>query len=149
MTTINGTTGTAAVATVATASGNLYPFMTKAMIKARLLEEPDFMVESLLILHTLQTEHEQATRSTLNRNKMGFMSSHAVHGSRIAEKVKAGLAQGDCLGVVMATVLTVDDWAKVDSIAPRYTKQLAAYFRAREIAENPALAKVAALFSAG
>ena len=147
MTTIN-TTGAAAVATVS-GSGNLYPFMTKAMIAARLEEEPSFRVEALCILHTLQTEHEQATRSTLNRNKMGFMSSHAVHGSRIAEKVKAGLAQGDCLGVVMATVLTVDDWAKVDSIAPRYTKQLAAYFRAREIAENPALAKVAALFSAG
>ena len=149
MTTINGTTGTAAVATVATASGNLYPFMTKAMIKARLLEEPDFMVESLLILHTLQTEHEQATRSTLNRNKMGFMSSHAVHGSRIAEKVKNALTMGDGLGLAMATCLTIDDWAKIQTIVPRYTKQLAAYHRAKAIAEDPALKSAATAFSAG
>jgi len=117
-------------------SGNLYPFVTKATIKSQLETDPDFRVQAMAILHTLQTEHEQATKSTLNKNRQGFMSSHAVKGSKVAEKIKAG------------EKLTEEDWRVVDSIAPRYSRQLATYMRAKAIAENPALAQTAALFSA-
>ncbi|MGH9920388.1 MAG: hypothetical protein ACRD6W_16160, partial [Nitrososphaerales archaeon] len=117
-------------------SGNLYPFITKAQIRERLDNEPEFRLQAMAILHTLQTEHEQATKSTVTKNRQGFMSSHAVNGSRVAEKIKAGEA------------LTDEDMVVVDKIAPRYTRQLATYFRAQAIASDPALAKTAALFSA-
>ena len=131
-----------------TAAGNLYPFTTKAQIKARLDSDPAFRVETMCLLHTLQTEHEQATLSTLSQNRQGFMSSHAVWGSKIAVKVKAHLAGGGTIATAMA-LLTAEEWGKVDAIAPRYSRQLAAYHRAKEIAENPALKATAELFSAG
>jgi len=117
-------------------SANLYPFVTKAQIKAQLDASPEYRKKAMCILLALQTEHEQATEQTVNKNRQGFMSSHAVHGTRIAKKIKAG------------EELTSDDWSKIDSIAPRYTRQLAVYFRAQAIVENPALKAVAGLFSA-
>ncbi len=117
-------------------SANLYPFVTKSTLKARLATEPTFRHQAMVILLALQTQHEQDTSTTLNKNRQGFMSSHAVHGTRIAKAIKAG------------EPLSVEDEAKVDAIAPRYTRQLAVYFRAKAIAEDPALKAVAALFSA-
>ncbi len=119
-----------------TVSGNLYPFVTKATIKARLETDADYRCEAMAILHTLQTEHEQATKSTRDKNRQGFMSSHAVKGSEVAVKIKAG------------EPLSAEDWATVNKIAPRYSRQLATFARARAIAENPALAETARLFSA-
>jgi hypothetical protein len=119
------------------ATANLYPFLTKAQIKARLETEPGFRYEAMAILHTLQTEFEQNTKSTRDKNRQGFMSSHAVNGSRVAEKIKAG------------ETLTPEDEAIVQKIAPRYTRQLAIWFRAKAIVEQPELQAVAALFSAG
>jgi len=119
-----------------TTTANLYPFVTKAQIKAQLDSDPSYRHQAMVILFTLQTEHEQATETTLNKNRQGFMSSHAVHGTRIARKIQGG------------EPLTAEDEAKVEAIAPRYSRQLAVYFRARAIADNPALKAVAALFSA-
>ena len=119
-----------------TKSANLYPFLTKAQIKARLEAEPAFRKEAMCLLHTLQTAWEQTSLQTKDKNRQGFMSSHAVHGGRIARLIGAG------------ETLSPEDEARVDSIAPRYTRQLAVYFRAQAIAENPALKAVAALFSA-
>jgi hypothetical protein len=122
--------------TTNTTAGNLYPFVTKAQIKDKLENDPQYRCEAMAILHTLQTEHEQATKSTLNKNRQGFMSSHAVKGSKVAEKIKAG------------ETLTEEDWKVVDTIAPRYSRQLATFARAQAIASDPALAKVAGMFSA-
>lgn len=119
-----------------TTSANLYPFVTKAQIKERLDSEPEFRAQAMVILFKLQTEWEQTKEVTLNKNRQGFMSSHAVNGSRVAKKILAGEA------------LDEKDHAHVDTIAPRYSRQLACYFRAKAIAEQPALREVAALFSA-
>ncbi len=117
-------------------SGNLYPFVTKNQIKSQLDSDPAFRLQAMAILHTLQTEHEQATKSTLNKNRQGFMSSHAVKGSKVAEKIKAG------------EPLTDEDNEIVATIAPRYSRQLATYMRAQAIANDPALKETAKLFSA-
>ena len=117
-------------------TANLYPFVTKNALKARLETDADVRLQAMAILLALQTEHAQATETTLNKNRQGFMSSHAVHGTRIGKKIRNG------------EEITGEDWAHVDAIAPRYSRQLAVYFRARAIAENPALKAVAALFSA-
>ena len=116
---------------------NLYPFLTKNQIREKLASDANFRLEAMCILHTLQTEYEQGTRSTRDKNRQGFMSSHAVNGSKVAEKIKAGAE------------LDADDWSHVDRISPRYTRQLACYLRAKAIVEQPELQAVAALFSAG
>jgi hypothetical protein len=118
-------------------SANLYPFVTKAALRERLSSDAAFRREAMVILFTLQTNWEQSTSSTKDKNRQGFMSSHAVNGSRVARKIAAG------------EELSPEDEAHVEKIAPRYTRQLAVYYRARAIAEQPALQAVAALFSAG
>lgn len=130
------TTATATVSATVVATANLYPFVTKAQLKDRLASEPEFRKEAMVLLYTLQTEHEQATSSTLNRNRQGFMSSHAVHGTRIAKAILANEEIGS------------EDWDRIDAIAPRYTRQLACYYRAKAIVDQPALAAIAGIFSA-
>ena len=117
-------------------TANLYPFITKAQLKTRLQEDSSFRKEAIVILFALQTSWEQDTASTKDKNRQGFMSSHAVNGSKVARKIIAG------------EDLSPEDEVHVNRIAPRYTRQLALYFRAKAIAEQPALQAVAALFSA-
>lgn len=112
----------------------LYPFLTKAQIKARLSTDHGFCCQAILILYALQTEHEQAKSTTVDRNRHGFMSSHAVRGTALAKKLQAGDA------------LTDEESAQVDEIASHYSRQLAVYFRAQEITNQPALREIAALF---
>lgn len=114
---------------------NLYPFLTKNQIKAR-LEDAEYRKAAMVMLFNKQTEHEQATSTTLNKNRVGFMSSHAVHGTRIAKLIIAG------------EVLSPEDLDRVDSIAPRYTRQLACFVRQDAIKADPALAEIARVFSA-
>jgi len=123
---MNNTTATTA---------NLYPFLTKAQIKERLTADSEFRKTAMVILFTLQTQYEQETSTTLNKNRQGFMSSHSVWGTKIARAIKAG------------EELTPEMHDKMDAIAPRYSRQLAVFFRAQAIAEQPALQAAAALFS--
>lgn len=111
-----------------------YPFLTKAQIGARIESDFGFACEVIGILYDRQTQHEQETKSTYTKNRRGFMSSHAVHGSRIAQALKAG------------TPLSDEDKARVEAIAPSYTKQMADHFRAEAIEANPALKEQAACF---
>jgi len=116
-------------------SQNLYPFLSKSQIKARILADDSFMLECLQVMYSRQTEFEQQTRETKERNRMGFMSSHAVNGSKLAVKART-------------EPLTEEESSKARSIVQSYSKQLACHFRQEQIAANPALKAVAALFSA-
>lgn len=118
----------------AKAPPRVYPFLTKAQIAAKIENDFGFACEVIGILYARQTEHEQQTKSTLNKNRRGFMSSHAVHGSRIAQALLAGQALDEA------------DVGRVQEIAPRYTKQMADHFRAAAIEANPELAAQAACF---
>jgi len=119
---------------VTTMNQNSYPFRSKAQIAAALAESAPFRLECLGILFDRQTAYEQSSETTLNRNRQGFMSSHAVHGCRIAKKMRAG------------EELTAEDLDRVATIVPRYTRQLAEHFRHEAVAANPALKAAAAVF---
>jgi len=118
--------------------GNGYPFRTKREICDQLAADRGFRHECLLILYRRQTEDEQETKETKWKNRRGFMSSHAVNGSRIAQAILAGEQQ-----------LSDEDEAKLDGIVCRYGKQLAAHFRQADTAANPAKAEKAARFFGG
>lgn len=113
-----------------------YPFESKAQILAA---QEDFAVckGHLLSLYAAQTDDEQKDEDTKFKNRRGFMSSHAVTGSKLAVKVKSG------------EELTEEEEGKVRNIVARYGKQLAAFAREAKIAANPELKAIADIFSAG
>jgi len=113
-----------------------YPFQTKAQILA---SQADFSVclQHLEQLYAAQTADEQEKETTFSKNRRGFMSSHAVTGSKLAVKARSG------------EELTPEEQDKVRAIVCRYGKQLAAFSRESAIAANPELAKIAEIFSAG
>ena len=113
---------------------NNYPFMTKRQIKSRLETDPEFQRECLVVIYRRQTEDEQSYKTTVHKNRRGFMSSHAVHGTRIAELILKGEPLDD------------EDEARLKKMVASYTKQLAAHFREQALRENPALAAQAAKF---
>jgi len=110
-----------------------YPFRSKASIKTEIAESDTFMLACLQVMLERQTEHEVATKSTLNKNRRGFMSSHAVNGTALAQKAQA---EG----------LDAEETEKARGIVSRYTKQLAEHFRAQALEADPSLAAVAAVF---
>ena len=114
-----------------------YPFQSKSSIKARLAADPSYREQALVTLYTKQTEWEQAAKATRDRNRVGFMSSHAVHGTKIAQKLIAG------------ETLSEEETFRMDEIVSHYTKQLARFAREDAILANPELETVARLFSAG
>lgn len=99
---------------------NSYPYVTKKQVAERLADDADFRVECLLVLYRRQTEDEREEKDTKYKNRRGFMSSHAVWGTKLAEKVISG------------EDLTEEEEGKIEGIVPRYTKQLAAHFRAEQ-----------------
>lgn len=114
---------------------NMYPFIGAKTVKARLENDSEVRRVAFMTLFHLQTEHEQAVGDTKDRNKRGFMSSHAWHGARIAKAVLAG------------ETLSSEDEAKIDEYAVRYSKQMAAALRSHAIAEEPELGVTARQFS--
>jgi hypothetical protein len=120
--------------TIAPINTNSFPFITRKQIKAELDNSFDARCAAMMTLYRLQTLQEQATDKTLFANRHGFMSSHAVNGSKVAKKLMAG------------EELEASDVEHVNRIAPRYSRQLATLARAEALAANPELAEKAALF---
>ncbi|HEY8096890.1 MAG TPA: hypothetical protein VIE65_12485 [Methylobacter sp.] len=119
------------------ANKNSYPFLTKNQIKTRLAEDRDFAVQCFLILDSRQTEDEHEEKETIYKNRRGWMSSHAVNGTRIAEKLRSGESLND------------DELGLVHYYPTRYTRQLASFFRAETVKNTPDLAAQAACFFTG
>lgn len=115
-------------------SSNGYPFTSRKDMKASLDSSFEVRSQAMVTLFTNQTAHEQDTKSTVVKNRVGFMSSHAVKGSAVALKLIAGEA------------LTDDDVDTINKIAPRYSRQLAVLARNVALASDPTLADQAALF---
>jgi hypothetical protein len=115
-------------------NSNNYPFLTKAQIVAKLECDLDFVHQACLIMTARQTEDEIQTRDTKYKNRRGWMSSHAVFGTKMAEKIAAG------------EELTDEENGRLVGMVVRYRKQLAAHFREQAKAENPELAESGSVF---
>lgn len=111
-----------------------YPFAGQNACRAALKENADLRRLMIVALFHCQTEQEKARRDTEEDNKRGFMSSHAFHGSRIAEAIIKGDA------------LAPEDQERVEKYAPVYAKQLAAMLRSYAIGLEPELGVSARVF---
>ncbi len=109
---------------------NGYPFTTRRQIVDRITVDPTFAIECVAIL---QAQHD--ARATTPATA-GWMASHA----RAATELAARLAAGDP---------SAADLEAAQELAARYSKRLAAHFRARDLAERPELNAVAAVFGVG
>lgn len=115
-------------------SSNNYPFLTKAQIRERVVTDDSFVTECLLVMHSRQTQHEVDSKTTKDRNKRGWMSSHAVRGTEYAMKALSG------------EDLSEEELAKARAMVRCYSKQLASHFRQARLVEDPELAATAAVF---
>ncbi len=113
-----------------------YPFVGQKAVKAALESNEELQLLTVQLMHALQTEEEQKARDTEVRNKCGFMSSDAWHGSRIAETLSQG---GE---------LSLEDADRIPKIACKYSKQLTTQLRRFAMIDDPKLAAYAAVFSA-
>jgi hypothetical protein len=98
-------------------SSNNYPFLTKKQIKEQIATDDSFVLECLGVMHSRQTEHEVDSKTTKDRNKRGWMSSHAVRGTELALKVIGGES------------LTEEELDKARTMVGSYSKQLASHLR--------------------
>lgn len=117
-------------------ASNGYPFVTKSDVRARIATgELSFLATCLFILVGRQTDDEKTSRSTKYDNKVGLMCSHASNGVKLADKLQAG------------EPLSGEEHDKLIGIVSKYTKQLAASFRAEQMREMDADAlQVASVF---
>lgn len=60
-----------------------YPFVGEGRVKAALKASGELQLATCALMYHLQTQHEQSRRDTEVRNRVGFMSSDAWHGTRI------------------------------------------------------------------
>ena len=118
---------------------NLYPFLSKSQIKTRIFENAEFALACAVIMTSRQTDYEHETKTTVNKNRRGWMSSHAVNGTKLTDKLQA---EG-------RDALEPNEIAKLQDMVSHYSKQLASHFRAEAIEANPELKAIADVFSAG
>lgn len=132
---MNMTTKTNSQATETTKTDKInYPFQSKAQIKDRLGTDDAFVIQCVLVMHGRQTEAEQEAKTTQARNKQGWMSSHAVRGTKLAQKILSGEA------------LSAEELGLARKVVSSYSKQLASALRAETLRARPELQAVAAVF---
>ena len=113
-----------------------YPFRSKKQITEQIASDDGYCLSCLTVLYARQTASEQAKGTTESRNRQGFMSSHAVVGTKLAKQLaEEGTLEGEDLDSARA-------------IVSRYGRQLAASERQAAIEADPAKAELAALFGA-
>ncbi len=128
------TTNTNTTTNSVNVTSNGYPFATKAQIKAELDASFDVRCWAMVTLYKMQTAYEQNNKTTVVKNRNGFMSSHAVNGTRVALKL---LAKEE---------LDEANVELINKIAPRYSRQLAVIARQAALESDPSLAEKAAVF---
>lgn len=120
--------------TIKQAATTSYPFLSKNQIKDRLAHDLLFVADCAQIMQERQTAYEQATLTTKDRNRQGWMSSHAVNGGKLTAKIRNG------------EEISAEEVLKLQEMVSHYGKQLASHFRALAVEENPALKATAAIF---
>jgi hypothetical protein len=113
-----------------------FPFPGVKAIKAALEQNDSLAIMTVVLMNHLQTEFEQQVRDTKDKNRVGFMSSQAKNGTRLAEMIDAGI---DLEGKDLELAL---------KIGRTYSKQVSVQLRRYAIVLNPLLSGLAAVFSA-
>ena len=127
--------------------GRQYPFVGEKGVRRALDDRPELKMVNAILMYWLQTENEQATKSTVVKNRRGLMSSHAATASKVIEAVLAG-ADLDPDQVYKADGASFTGTsAYLEHVGGRYAKQLSVALRSWAIAQEPELGVTAGMFS--
>lgn len=136
-----------AIPPVVNSDGRQYPFVGEKGVRARLEDSQDLRIMNAVLMYHLQTEFEQATKETKDKNRRGLMSSHAATATKAIES----LLNGGCLDE--DTEYKADGFkfqgptAYLSHIGGRYAKQLSVSLRVWAIQRHPELGITAQMFS--
>jgi hypothetical protein len=110
-----------------------YPFRSKASILAQIATDDTFMLQCLQVMHGRQLSFEQEQKSTVVKNRRGWQSSHAHRGTTLAVKDQD-------------VGLSPEEMRSAAELVGHYGRQLAEHFRSEQVAANPELSKIGAIF---
>jgi hypothetical protein len=136
-----------AIPPVVNRDGRQYPFVGEKTVRARLEADEDLRIANAVLMYHLQTEFEQASKETKDKNRRGLMSSHAATGTKIVEALIAGASLDEAAEYKADGIRFVGHWAFLSHIGGRYAKQLSVALRVFAIGQEPELGVTAQMFS--
>jgi hypothetical protein len=104
-----------------------YPFVTRRQVVARLGRDPEFAGACLAILHRRFVDRD------ILPPPAGWMASDVKRAEELYSRLDAGEA-------------SPSDLALATKLAQRYARQIASHFRDDELARNPSLKPLAAIY---
>lgn len=132
---------------VVATDGKTYPFVGEKACRARLESSEELRIANAILMFHLQTSHEQLARETINKNRRGLMSSHAAAASKTIALLLAGGTPAPDMEYRVDGMRFAGHEAFLAHVGSRYAKQLSRALRAKAMADNPALAITAQMFS--
>ena len=136
-----------AIPPVVNRDGRQYPFVGEKSVRKALEDNADLKVANAVLMYWLQTETEQAIKSTTDKNRRGLMSSHAATGTKVIEAAIAGVELDETVELRADGFTFTGQSAYLTHIGGRYAKQLSCALRSFAIAQEPELGVTAQMFS--
>lgn len=136
-----------AIPPVVNRDGRQYPFIGEKGVRRVLEDRDDVRMANAILMYHLQTEFEQATSETKDKNRRGLMSSHAATATKVIQAVLAGADLDEEAEYKADGFKFVGHEAYLTHIGGRYAKQLSVSLRVWAIGQEPELGVTAQMFS--
>ena len=127
--------------------GRQYPFVGEKTVRAALEADENLRIANAFLMFHLQTEFEQATKETKDKNRRGFMSSHAGTGTKIVQAMLDGGTLDPDQEYKVDGLRLIGHEAFLRHVGGRYAKQLSVSLRVLAIQREPELGVTAQMFS--
>ncbi len=127
--------------------GRQYPFIGEKGVRRVLEDRDDIRIANAFLMYHLQTEFEQASKETKDKNRRGLMSSHAATATKVIESLLNGAPCDEETEYKADGFKFVGQMAYLSHIGSRYAKQLSVSLRVWAIGQEPELGVTAAMFS--
>lgn len=137
----------AAIPPVVNRDGRQYPFIGEKGVRAALERDEELKIANAVLMFHLQTEFEQATKETKDKNRRGFMSSHATTGTKLVQALLNGEMGDEDKEYKVDGLALVGSTSFLRHVGGRYAKQLSVALRVWAIRREPELGITAQMFS--
>lgn len=137
----------AVIPPVVNRDGRQYPFIGEKGVRKVLAAREDVRMANAVLMFHLQTEYEQASSETKDKNRRGLMSSHAATATRVISAFLAGAGLDEEAKYKADGFVFSGATAYLTHIGGRYAKQLSVSLRVWAITQEPELGVTASMFS--
>jgi hypothetical protein len=136
-----------AVPPVVNRDGRQYPFIGEKGVRRALEDRNDLRIANAFLMYHLQTEFEQSSKETKDKNRRGLMSSHAATATKVIEALLNGAPLDEEAEYKADGFKFYGHEAYLTHIGSRYAKQLSVSLRVWAIGQEPELGITAQMFS--